>query len=101
MVKNRHLPFRFVWRFTASWGGFLARSLISNSVGEEIKIRRFVICMNAIKAICGDDGPSQFFCHLYSLRFDLIAPSIQTAEILTPWCASSDSDISGLVRSYT
>ena len=102
MVKNlkRHLPYWFGSKFTTSWGGFLARNLLSNSVGEEIKLRRLVICMNAIKEICDDDGPSQFFCHLSGLRFDQIAPSIQTAEILTPWCASSDSDISGLAR-YT
>ena len=104
MVKNlkRHLPLvnKLRSKFTASWGGFLARNLLSNSVSEEIRTRRLVICMNAIKEICDDDGPSIIFCHLSSLCFDQIAPSIQTAEILTPWRTSSDGVASGLAR-YT
>jgi len=102
MVKNlkSHLPETFRSKFTVSWGGFLARNLLSNSVSDEIKTRRLVICMNAIKEMCNDDGPSNIFCHLTSLRFDQTAPSIRTAEILTPWCASSDSVASGLAQ-YT
>lgn len=78
MVKNlkSHLPEKFRSKFTILWGGFLARNLLSNSVSEEIKTRQLVICMNAIKEMCDNDGPSNIFCHLSSLHFNQTAPSI-------------------------
>lgn len=87
-------------KFVASWGGFLARNLLSNSVSDDIRTRRLVLCMNVIKEICDDDGPSNILRHLSSLRFDHMPPSIQAAQILAPWYTSGDSNTSGLAR-YT
>ena len=56
--------------------------------------------MKAIKEICDDDGPSEIFWRLSSLRFDQVPPLIHTAEILEPWCKNNDSDLSELAR-YT
>ena len=97
---EKPLPDAFLSRFSDSWGGFLARTLSSNSVDKSVKTRRLDICMKAIKEICDDDGLSKIFCHLSHLRFDRVSPSIHTVEILSPWCANSDRDISELAR-YT
>jgi len=95
---QRPLPDTFLSRFLDSWGGFVTRNLLSNSISEEIKIRRLVISMNAIKEICYYDDTDRIFSHLSNLRFDQIAPSIQAVQILTPWYASSDTTMSGLAR---
>ena len=97
---ERPLPDAFLSRFSDAWGGFLARNLLSNSVDDTVKTHRLDICMKAIKEICDDDGPSEIFWRLSSLRFDQVPPSIHTAEILEPWCKNNDSDISELAR-YT
>jgi len=98
---NRPLPDMFLSRFYDSWGGFLERSWLSNSVDETVKpvkTRRLEICMKAIKEICGGDRPDTIFWHLYHLRFDQGLPSILAAESLALWCASSNSYISVLAR---
>jgi hypothetical protein len=87
-------------KFVASWGGFLARNLLSNSVSDDIRTRRLVLCMNVIKEICNNHDPSNILRHLSSLRFDHIPPSIEAAQILTPWYNSGDPNTSGLAR-YT
>ena len=97
---ERPLPDAFLSRFSDAWGGFLARNLLSNSVDDAVKTHRLDVCMKAIKGICDDDGPSEIFWRLSSLRFDQVPPSIHTAEILEPWCKDNDSDISELAR-YT
>ena len=87
-------------KFVASWGGFLARNLLSNSVSDDIRTRRLGLSMNVIKEICDDNGPSNILRHLSSLRFDHMPPSIQAAQILAPWYTSGDPNTSGLAR-YT
>ena len=84
MVKGLkgNLTDAFRSKFAESWGGFLARSLSSNSVGEKDKDRRVDICMNAMKEICDDNNLPKMFCELSSLRFDQTTPSIRTARIL-------------------
>jgi len=90
MVKGLkgHLSDGFRSKFAESWGGFVARSLLSNSVNEEAKNRRLAICMSAIKDICDDNNLSKLFCELSSLRFDQITPSSQTTQLLAPWFPS-------------
>ena len=95
-----HLPDTFISRFSDSWGGFLTRNLLSNSVNETVKARRLDICMKAMKAIYADNGPSKIFRYFSHLRFDQSPPSLHTAEILVSLCKSSDSDTSELAR-YT
>ena len=102
MVNDIHrpLPDTFLSKFLDSWGGFVTRNLLSNSISEEIKIRRLVISMNAIKEVCYYDETDRIFSHLSNLRFDQIAPSIQAVQTLAPWCSSSDTTMSELAR-YT
>ena len=97
---KKPLPDAFLSRFSDSWGGFLVRTLSSNSVDKTVRTRRLDVCMKAIKEICDDSGPYNIFCHLSSLRFDEVPPSIHTAKILERWYASSDMDTSALAR-YT
>ena len=97
---KRPLPDMFLSNFVDSWGGFMTRNLLSNSISEEIKIRRLVISMNAIKEICNYADMDRVFPRLSNLRFDQITPSIQAVEILTPWCTSLDTIMSGIAR-YT
>ena len=93
------LPDMFISRFSNSWGGFLARSLLSNSVDNAVKAHRLDICMKAIKEMCVD-GPHKIYCHLSNLRFDQGSLSIHTAKILESWYASNDRNTSELAR-YT
>ena len=37
------LPDTFLSKFLESWGGFVTRNLLSNSISEEIKIHRLVL----------------------------------------------------------
>ena len=92
MVKGlrENLSNKFCSKFAESWGGFLARSLLYNSVSEETKNRRLAICMNAITNICDANDWSKTFCDLSTLRFDQIPPSIQAAQMLVPWFQSRD-----------
>ena len=102
MVNDIHrpLPDAFLSKFLDSWGGFVTRNLLSNSISEEIKIRRLVVSMNAIKEICYYDDTERIYSHLSNLRFDQIAPSIQAVQILAPWCTSGDTTMFGLAQ-YT
>ena len=97
---QRPLPDIFLSNFLDSWGGFVTRNLLSNSISEEIKIHRLVISMNAIKEICHYADMYRIFPGLSNLRFDQITPSIHAVQILAPWCTSSDTTMSGLAR-YT
>jgi hypothetical protein len=78
----------------------MTRNLLSNSISEEIKIRRLVVSMNAIKEICRYADIRRIFLRLSNLRFDQITPSIHAVQILAPWCTNSDTTMSGLAR-YT
>ena len=97
---KKPFPYAFLSRFSDSWGGFLARTLLSIPVDETVRTRRLEICMKAIKEICDDGCPCRIFRHLSSLRFDQVPPSIHTAEILERWYASSDEVTSAIAR-YT
>jgi len=100
MVKNlqRPLPDTFRQKFVHSLRGFLGRNLLSNSVSEEVKIRRLIIGMNATKEICDSDDICRILGHLSGLRFDQVPQSIQIAQILTPWCRISDNRTSLCAR---
>ena len=87
-----NLPHKFLSQFASSWGGLVARNLLSNSVADDVKARRLATCMNAIKEIYDDDGLSKFLPNLSSLRFDQVAPSIHAAQILAPWHTATGSD---------
>jgi len=95
---QKPLPGMFLSKFLDSWGGFMTHNLLSNSISEEIKIRRLVIAMNAIKEVCHYADMDRIFPCLSNLRFDQITPSIQAVEILAPWCTSRDTIMSGIAR---
>jgi hypothetical protein len=100
MVKNlqRPLPDTFRQKFVDSLRGFLGRNLLSNSVSEEVKTRRLVIGMNATKEICDSVDICRILGHFSSLRFDQAPQSILIAQILTPWCHTSDNRTSLCAR---
>ena len=101
-VKNiqRPLPDTFLSKFLDSWGRFVTRNLLSNSVSGKTRIRRLVTSMNAIKEIYNHSDPDRIFSHLSSLRFDQVTPSIQAVQFLVPWSSSTDATTSSLAR-YT
>ena len=96
-----NLPDEFLSEFASSWGGLMARNLLSNSVDDEVKVRRVVICMNAIKEVYNKDSLSEFLPSFSSLRFDQMAPSIQAAQILAPWRTTTGSDITSRLAQHT
>ena len=87
------LPDMVRWKFVVSLGIFLSRNLSSNSINEEVKIRRLVICMNTAKAICSSYDTEDIIQHLFHLRFDQLPLSFRTAEILTHWYTSTERHI--------
>ena len=100
MVKDFQRPLldMFRSRFVDSVCGLLDRTLLSNSVHEEVKIRRLVICMNAANAICVPYDIYGILSHLSRLRFDQAPQSIQAAQILARWCTSSEDYVSRCAR---
>jgi hypothetical protein len=81
MTKNlkRPLPYIVSRKFVDSIGRFLTRSLSSNSVSEEVKIRRLDICMNAAKAICDFDDIMHILFRLLDQPLDQLPLSFRTA----------------------
>ena len=73
--------------------GFLGRNLLSNSVDEESKTHRCIICMNAVDRICDSRGIQKILLHISRPRFNQ-AWSIQTAQLLSRWCAGSEGAVS-------
>jgi Family of unknown function (DUF6535) len=100
LVKDlqRSLSNMFHWKFVDTLCGFLGRNLLSNSVSEEVKIRRLIIGMNAANAICNSVEIRQILGYLSKLRFDHAPQTIQTVQILARWCTSNEGDISRGVR---
>ena len=100
MVKTlqRPLPDTFRQNFVNSLRGFLGRNLLSNSVSEEVKTRRLVIGVNATKDICDSIDICRILGHFSTLRFDQVPQSIQTAQVLIPWCHTSDNRTSLCAR---
>jgi len=100
VVKNleRPLPDLFRSKFVGSLCGFLGRNLLSNSVNEEVKARRLVICMNASNEICDSRDINKILFHLSALPFDQVPQSIQTAEILARWFTSGRRQVSPRAR---
>jgi len=96
-----NLPYEFLSEFASSWGGLVARNLLSNSVGDDVKARRLATCMNAIKEIYDNDSLSKFLPSFSSLRFDQMAPSIYAAQILAPWHTATGSDITSRLAQHT
>jgi hypothetical protein len=100
MVKDfqKPLPDMFRSRLVDSVCGLLDRTLLSNSVYEEVKIRRLVICMNAANAICDPYHIYGILSHLSRLRFDQAPQSIQAAQVLARWCTSSEDHVARCAR---
>jgi hypothetical protein len=100
MVEDfqRPLPDMFRSRFVDSMCGLLDRTLLSNSVHEDVKIRRLVICMNAANAICDPHDIYKILSRLSRLRFDQVPQSIQAAQVLVRWCTHSEDYVSRCAR---
>jgi len=96
LVKNlkRPLPRAVRSKFVDSFRGFLSRTLTSNSVNKEVKIRRLDICMNGAMAICEPVDMEVIVSDLFDLPLDQVPLSNRTAEILTRWCTSNERHFS-------
>ena len=80
-------------QFVDSICGLLSRNLLSDSVNEEAKTRRAVICMNAVDKMCDSRGIQKILLYISRPRFNQVW-SIQRAQILSRWCASSEGRVS-------
>jgi hypothetical protein len=80
-------------QFVDSICGFLGRSLLSDSVNEEAKTRRSIICMNTVAKMCGSHAIQKFLLYISRARFNQVR-STQTAHSLSRWCASSEGRVS-------
>ena len=81
-------------KFIKSLGQSLGRTLLSNSLSEQVKTRRVEICMNAANKICDSTEVRDILRRLSSLRFDGAPQTIQTAELLAGWCTGSEDEVS-------
>jgi Family of unknown function (DUF6535) len=93
-VKNLKKDFPDRSKFIKSLGRSLSRTLLSNSLGEEVKTRRVKLCMNAANKICDSKDVSDILSHLSRLRFDGVPQTIQTAELLAGWCTGTEDYVS-------
>jgi hypothetical protein len=93
VVKNLHKPLSSMMRskFVDTLTGFCERTLLSNSVTEEIKTRRLLLCINVTKTICDSHDIERIVDRLMRLHFDQVPQSIQTAQILSCWCTAGET----------
>ena len=80
-------------RFADSICGFLGRNLLSDSLNEEVKTHRSIICINVVDKMCDSHGIQTFLLYISRPCFNQVR-SIQTAQNLSRWCASSEGRVS-------
>ena len=85
-------------RFIKSLGQFLGRTLLSNSLSEQVKTQRVEICMNTANKICDSYDIRRILRHLSCLDFDGVPQTIQTVQLLAGWCTDSGNDDSPVRR---
>ena len=90
---RRPLPDTVLSKFVDSLKGFCDRTLSSNSVSEEVKIRRLVISTNATAEICDPADVNEIFFGFLRARINQLPQSIQIAQILAPLCICRDPDV--------
>ena len=90
---RRPLPDTVLSKFVDSLKGFCDRTLSSNSVSEEVKIRRLVIGTNATAEICDPADVNEIFFRFLRARVNQLPQSIQIAHILEPLCTCRDPDV--------
>ena len=90
---RRPLPDTVLSKFVDSLKGFCDRTLSSNSVSEEVKIRRLVIGTNATAELCGPADVNEIFFRFLRTRVNQLPQSIQIAHILEPMCTCRDPDV--------
>ena len=98
LVKHleRRSPTELVQIFKNALGGFLIRTLSSNSVDESEKFRRRDISLNAIKHISKTPGRSILHNILFQLR-DEMPQTVETGHTLARWF-TYDQDIPAVVQ---
>ena len=90
---RRPLPDTVLSKFVDSLKGYCDRTLSSNSVSGEVKIRRLVIGMNVTAEICDPADVNELFFQFLRARVDQLPQSIQIAHILAPLCNCRDPDV--------
>ena len=90
---RRPLPDTVLSKFVDSLKGYCDRTLSSNSVTGEVKIRRLVIGTNATAEICDPADVNELFFQFLRARVDQLPQSIQIAHILAPLCTCRDPDV--------
>ena len=90
---RRPLPNTVLSKFVDSLKGFCDRTLSSNSVSGEVKIRRLVIGTNATAEICDPADVNEIFFGFLRARINQLPQSIQIAQILAPLCICRDPDV--------
>jgi Family of unknown function (DUF6535) len=81
-------------KFIKSLGRFLGRTLLSNSLSDQVKIQRVEICMNTANKICDSYDITRILRHLSHLHFDGVPQTIQMAELLAGWCTGTEDYVS-------
>jgi hypothetical protein len=80
-------------KFWKASNGFFERTLLSNSVTEQVKSRRLDIGMDATSEIVSNRRISSIPRDLLFQSWDHVPQNVQIGNILTPWRSSNNADI--------
>jgi hypothetical protein len=91
-MVNRDLPVTLSTKFWEGLDGFLARTLLSNSVFESVKIRRVITCMNVTNTLHGPYSVSKILNDIFEGRWGQAFQSVETGYTLAHWCTRDHID---------
>jgi hypothetical protein len=77
--------------------GFVHRTFSSYAL-ETVKIRRLVICLNAMDVIRCPGAIPQLLYNILDGPSNQVPQSIESGDTLVPWCTSKDKDIAEAAR---
>ena len=98
MSSKKNFPSELRIRFSDALEGFLRRTLVSDSVIESIKIRRFDICLKAMDVIHGSYTVSRFLHTILDEPLSQALQSIEAGHSLARWCKNEVQNIAEPAR---
>ena len=90
---REHLPDNISTMLSNALGGFLGRTLSSNSVIGSVKSHRLDICLSAINSLPNTTGASSILFPILLHHWNQVPRTVELGHIISRWCFSHDEDI--------
>ncbi|KAH9987494.1 hypothetical protein BJV77DRAFT_789235 [Russula vinacea] len=90
---REHLPDNISTMLSNALGGFLGRTLSSNSVIDSVKSHRLDICLSAINSLPNTTGASSILFPILLHHWNQVPRTVELGHIISRWCTSNDEDV--------